>query len=556
MKAAEEPDDPATTVSITFQVRPGREGEFEQFLQGIQGDVSRFPGFLGARIFRPSRGQSRYRVVLRFDRASNLRRWQKSDERRLWYARGEELAQGAPTIEDITGTAQERPIGMALTPLQEFVKTSVSGIGLLLAGTVLALVLANSPLSDGYTRFWETHLTIGLPGFEISEPLRRWVNDALMSIFFFLLGLEIKREVLVGELRSPRQAAFPIAAALGGAVVPALLYLVLNLGGQGARGWGIPIGTDTAFALGVLSLLGGKVRPVLLVFLTAETIVDDIIAVLVIAVFYTASISWPALAVAAVLMLVLALANHAGINNIGVYAVLGVAVWLAVFESGVHGTIAGVLVAMAIPSRAFINPGAFLKRSRQLLDEFERSCEAAPNILTNETQQRVARTVEQLSEQVETPMTKLEHRLNPWVAYGILPIFAFANAGIPVLSGLGEAITNPVTWGVVLGLAVGKPIGITLFSWLAARAGVAARPRAIEWSHVASIGFLSGIGFTMSLFITELSFEHGPLADAARVGILMASLIAGAAGYLILRATLKPAAVEEGDDMPDIEEKS
>ena len=548
LQTTEERDDPAVTVSITFQVRPGREPDFEQFLGGISEAVSEFPGFLGVRVFRPPRGQSQYRVVLRFDRESNLRRWQGSDERRIWYARGEDLAQEAPTIEDITGTAQERPIALALTPLQEFVRTSVSGIGLLLAGAVLALVLANTPLSEGYTRFWETHLTVGVPGFEISEPLRRWVNDALMAIFFFLLGLEIKREVLVGELRSPRQAALPIAAALGGAVVPALLYLVFNLGGEGMRGWGVPIGTDTAFALGILSLLGSRVRPVLLVFLTAETIVDDIIAVLVIAVFYTETISWPALGVAAVLMLVLALANHAGINHLGVYAVLGVAVWLAVFESGVHGTIAGVLVAMAIPSRAWINPSAFLTRSRQLLDEFERSCRIAPSILTNETQQGVARAVEQLSMQVETPMTKLEHRLNPWVAFGILPIFALANAGIPVLSGLGAALTNPVTWGVVAGLVVGKPVGIMLFSWVAVRAGAAMRPRTVEWSHIAAVGFLSGIGFTMSLFITELSFKAGPTADAARVGILLASIVAGAAGYLILRATLPPPG--SGNDQP------
>jgi NhaA family Na+:H+ antiporter len=551
----EERDDSAVTVSITFQVRPGREADFEQFLEGIDEAVSRFRGFLGARVFRPPRGQNQYRVVLRFDSESNLARWQESEERRVWYALSEELAEEAPTIEDITGTSQERPIALALTPLQEFVKTSVSGIGLLLAGAVLALVLANSPLSEGYTHFWETHLTVGVPGFEISEPLRRWVNDALMAIFFFLLGLEIKREVLAGELRSPRQAAFPVAAALGGAIVPALLYLVFNLGGEGIRGWGIPIGTDTAFALGVLSLLGSRVRPVLLVFLTAETIVDDIIAVLVIAVFYTERISWPALGIAAALLVVLALANHAGINNLLVYAVLGVGVWLAVFESGVHGTIAGVLVAMTIPSRAWINPSAFLARTRQLLVEFEHSYRNGPSILTNETQQRVARTVEELSEQVETPMTKLEHRLNPWVAFGILPIFALANAGIPVLSGLGDALTNPVTWGVVAGLAVGKPVGITLFSWLAVRSGAAVRPRAIQWPHIASIGFVSGIGFTMSLFITELSFVPGPIADAARVGILLASLIAGAAGYLILRATLAPASTAD-DDTSGFEEEN
>ncbi|MDQ3928248.1 MAG: Na+/H+ antiporter NhaA, partial [Chloroflexota bacterium] len=247
-----------------------------------------------------------------------------------------------------------------------------------------------------------------------------------------------------------------------------------------------------------------------------------------------------ALGVAAALMVVLGVANYAGITHWGVYAVLGVGVWLAIFESGVHGTIAGVLVAIMVPSRAWINPSAFLMRSRQLIDEFERSSHIGPSILTNEPQQRVTQTLEQLCQQVETPMTHLEHRLNPLVAFGILPVFALANAGIPVVSGLGGALTSPVTWGVVAGLVFGKPLGITLFSWLAVRARVALRPGAIKWRHVAAIGFLSGIGFTMSLFITELSFEAGPIADAARVGILMASLVAGAVGYLMLRATLPP----------------
>ena len=556
MQVTEARDDPTVTVSITFQVRPDREPDFEQFLRDINEVVSDFPGFLDARVFRPPRGQSQYRVVLRFDSASNLRRWQESEERQILYARVEELAHEAPTFEHITGTAQERPIALALAPLQEFVRTNVSGIGLLLAGAVVALVLANSPLSEGYTRFWETHLTVGVPGFAISEPLRRWVNDALMALFFFLLGLEIKREVLVGELRSPRQAALPIAAALGGAVVPALVYAALNLNGAGLRGWGIPIGTDTAFALGIMSLLGSRVRPVLLVFLTAETIVDDIIAVLVIAVFYTETISWPALAVAAALLAVLALANYAGIHHWAVYAVLGLGVWLAVFESGVHGTIAGVLVAMMVPSRAWINPRAFLARGRQLLDEFEHSFHSGRSFLTNEPQQRVTQTLEELCLQVETPMTHLEHRLNPLIAFGILPVFALANAGIPVLSGLGAALTSPVTWGVVAGLVVGKPVGITLFTWLAVRAGAALRPRAIAWSHVAAVGFLSGIGFTMSLFITELSFEAGPIADAARVGILLASLIAGVIGYLMLRATLPPPGATVREVTPGLEEES
>ncbi len=532
-----ERDDGAVTISITRRVRPGREREFEEYLRGISEEASRFPGHLGVRIFRPARGDRQYRVVFRFDRESNLRRWKESEERRAWYARGEELAEDAPQIANITGTAQEARLVMALTPLEGFVRTSVSGIGLLLLGTVLALVLANSPLAGAYDRFWATELTVGAPGFGITESLRHWVNDGLMALFFFIVGLEIKREVLVGEMRRPRQAALPIAAAVGGVVVPALAFTAFNLGGEGARGWGIPMATDTAFSLGVLSLLGSRVRPLLLVFLTAFAIVDDILAVLVIAVFYTDAISWPALGVAAALLGVLAVANRAGFHRWPVYAFVGLGVWLAVFESGVHATVAGVLVAMTVPARSWINPSEFLARGRRLIDDFERACYAAPSILTNEPQQQASQALEQLCEDVETPMTHLQHRLNPWVAFGILPLFAFANAGIPLLSGLGAALASPVTWGVVAGLVVGKPLGITLFAWLAVRAGIAVLPGAIAWRHVCGVGWLGGIGFTISLFVTELAFEHGPVANAARVGILIASVIARGGG-LDPRATL------------------
>jgi Na+:H+ antiporter, NhaA family len=534
----DERDDSAVTVSISNRVRPGREREYEEFLRGIDDAVSYFPGYLGARVFRPSRGDRQYRVVLRFERERDLRRWMESDERRAWYLRAEALIEDAPWVANITGTAQERPLALALTPLEDFVRTSVSGIGLLLLGTALAVVLANSPLSGAYARFWETELTVGVAGFGITESLRHWVNDGLMALFFFIVGLEIKREVLVGELRYPRQAALPIAAALGGAVVPALIYTGFNLGGEGARGWAIPTATDTAFSLGILSLLGSRVRPLLLVFLTAFAIVDDILAVLVIAVFYTDAISWPVLGVAAVLLGVLVVANGAGFHRWPVYAILGLGVWLAVFESGVHATVAGVLVAMTVPARSWINPSEFLVRGRQLMDDFERACYATPSMLSNEPQQQATQALERLCEDVETPMTHLQHQVNRWVAFGILPLFAFANAGIPLVRGLGEALTSPVTWGVVAGLVVGKPVGVTLFAWLAVRAGIAVRPGAITWTHVVGVAWLGGIGFTISLFVAELAFDASPIADAARIGILVGSVIAGTVGYLILKATL------------------
>jgi Na+:H+ antiporter, NhaA family len=543
----EEPENSAVTVSITLRVRQGEEETFERFLQGITAAASRFPGYLGERTMRPLRGGQRYRVVLRFDRESNLRRWLDSEERQTLYARADHLIAAEPRIENITGTAQDRRLALALAPLGGFVRTSISGIGLLLLGTVVALVLANSPLSGAYTRFWETELTIGTQNFGITTSLRHWINDGLMALFFFIVGLEIKRELLVGDLRSPRQAALPIAAALGGAVVPALVYLAFNLGGEVTRGWGIPIGTDTAFSLGVITLLGSRASPLLLVFLTAFAIIDDIVAVLVIAIFYTDTISWPAIGMAVVLLGVLIVANAAGIHRWPLYAFLGLGVWVAVYESGVHGTIAGVLVAMTVPARSLINPSEFLRRARRALEAFEGACYRASSMLSNEAQQEAAQTLERLCEDVETPMTHLEHRLNPWVAFGILPLFALANAGIPLLSGLGQTLTSPVTWGVMVGLVIGKPVGITLFTWLAVRLGIAVRPDAIGWRQIAGVALLGGIGFTMSLFITELAFAPGPIADAARVGILFGSLIAGVAGYLVLKATLpQPRGDERG----------
>ena len=526
------------TLEIRIQARQGREREFEQYLRSVNQAAANFPGFLGARVLRPPRGSREYRVVMRFDRKVNLQQWLESDEKKEWHARGEGLAENSPRIENITGTAQEQPLALALAPVSEFVRTSISGIGLLLIGALLALMLANSPWAEAYEHFWETEFTIGTASFGITESLRHWINDALMALFFFTVGLEIKREVLVGELRRPRQAALPIAAAIGGALTPALIYLVLNAGDGAMSGWGIPIGTDTAFSLGILSLLAARVPPLLIVFVTAFAIVDDIIAVLVIAVFYTDQIAWSALGLAAVLLGALLVANLAGFHRWPVYAFLGLGVWLAVFQSGIHGTIAGVLVAMTVPSRSWINPKAFVTRARELLDEFETACDSTMRILSNERQQRATQALEELSEDVETPLTHLQHRLNPWVVYAVLPLFAFANAGIPLVDGLGDAIRSSVTWGVIAGLVVGKPLGISLFAWLAVRTGVALLPADISWRDVMSVAALGGIGFTMSLFISELAFGPDISADDARIGILIGSVVIGALGYRFLRLTL------------------
>jgi NhaA family Na+:H+ antiporter len=429
---------------------------------------------------------------------------------------------------------------MALTPFEQFVRTSVSGIGLLLLGTAAAILLANTPLAHAYEVFWTTKFTIGTEAFGVTMSLRHWVNDGLMALFFFVVGLEIKREVLVGEMRSPRQAALAIAAAAGGVTVPALFFLAFNPAGPGLQGWGVPIGTDTAFALGIITLFGTRVRPILLVFLTAFSIVDDILAVGVIAVFYTESISLSASAIAIALLGALVVVNQAGFHRWPIYAVLGLAVWLAVLKSGVHATAAGVLVALVVPARSWINPSEFLVRGRKFLDDFEAACYLAPNILTNEPQQQATHGLDRLVEDVETPMTYFQTRLNPWVAFGILPIFAFANAGIPLSSEVGAALRNPVAWGVIAGLIIGKPVGIMLFSWLAVRLGIARLPPAITWRQIVGVGCLGGVGFTISLFITELAFGEGALAHAARVGIVVGSLVAGTVGYVVLRAVLPP----------------
>jgi NhaA family Na+:H+ antiporter len=528
------------TISIIVRVRPGRESDFEDYLLGFEQSASKFTGFLGARLFRPPRGDNRYRILLRFDSEANLRHWTDSEERAIWMERGAEFTEAPPLAANITGTAQASRLAIVRTPLNQYVQANVSSIGLLLLGTFLALIFANSPLSDWYSDLWNTYLTIGVEGFSITATLRHWINDCLMALFFFIVGLEIKREVLVGELRYPRQATLPIAAAVGGAVGPALVYLAIVYGGEGTHGWGIPIGTDTAFSIGLIALLGTRVRPQLLVFLTAFAIIDDIIAVLVIAIFYTDQIAWGAMAAAGGILLVLILANRAGIYRWPVYAVLGVALWLAIFESGIHGTLAGVLVAMTVPSRSWINPSEFLARGRRILHDFEEASYSTLNMLSNERQQHATQSLARLTEQVEAPLTHFLHRLHPAVSYGVVPLFAFANAGIPIVDGFGDAVRSPVAWGVILGLIVGKPLGITLFTWLAVRTGIAVLHPTIKWSHVFGVAWLGGVGFTMSLFISELAFGADELADVSRIGILIGSVIAGFAGYFILRKVLPP----------------
>jgi len=361
-----------------------------------------------------------------------------------------------------------------------------------------------------------------------------------MAVFFFVVGLEIKRELLVGELASPRQAALPAVAALGGVLVPAGIYALLNRGTVGAQGWGIPMATDIAFALGVLALLGDRIPLGLKVFLTALAIVDDIAAVLVIAVFYTTQVTWAALGAAAVILVVLIAANRLGARRPVVYAVLGLALWLAVFESGVHATVAGVLLALTIPANTRIDPRAFLDRSRATLVAFDRAGsdeETGASILTNGERQEALAELEDVVEGAGAPLHRMEHVLHPWVAFAIMPLFALANAGVRIEGDLGAALGNRVTLGVMLGLVLGKQLGVTMAAWMAVRSGVTDLPEGVGWHHIYGAGWLAGIGFTMSLFVADLAFagDDGELLTAAKLGILVASLIAGVGGWLILR---------------------
>jgi NhaA family Na+:H+ antiporter len=437
--------------------------------------------------------------------------------------------------------ARERPpVERIVRPFQDFAHKQSSGGILLIAATVIALTWDNSPWGESYVALWHTKLSVGVGDFSITKDLTHWINDGLMAVFFLVVGLEIKREVLVGELSSARNAVLLVAAALGGAVVPALIYLLINAGTEGSAGWGIPMATDIAFALGVLALLGQRAPTALKVFVTALAIVDDTVAVLVIALFYTSEISWGALGGGAVFLAALIVANVLGVGRTLLYAVLGVGLWLCFLLSGVHATIAGVLLALTIPATSFINPGAFLERSRYVLERFAQAGEKGENVLANEERQAALHALNHAAYKLEPPLHELEHTLHPWVVFAIMPLFALANAGVPLGGGAVEALTSPVALGIVLGLVVGKQLGITLFAWLAVRSGLSELPEGIGWRHVYGVGWLAGIGFTMSLFISDLAFSEDSLIEDAKLGIECASLIAGVVGWTILRGASRP----------------
>ena len=425
-------------------------------------------------------------------------------------------------------------VARMLGPFQEFARTGALGGIVLLACTALALGWANSAWTDGYFALWGTEIDVGLASHPLRLSLRDWINDGLMAVFFLLVGLEMKREVLVGELASPRQAMLPIAAALGGMLFPALVYVALNGGGEGARGWGIPMATDIAFALGVLALLGPRVPLGLKVFLVALAIVDDLGAVLVIAGFYTSTIHPHALAAAGAVVVLLVVLNRARVHALSPYLALGVLLWVAVHDSGVHATVAGILLALAIPTRSRIDADEFSARVGDVIVDFRRGETGDRLVLTSSAQQEALHALAVGATAVTPPLLRLEHALHRPVSFAIMPLFALANAGVR-LATFGEAISSRVAWGVALGLLVGKTAGIALFAWIAVRTGVASLPAGVGWRTIYASSWLGAIGFTMALFVAGLAFAGTPMLETAKAGILVASTVAGAVGYAMLR---------------------
>ncbi len=431
------------------------------------------------------------------------------------------------------------PIERLLKPFALFAKQASAGGIVLLACALLALVWANSPLGSYYFNLWMTPVEVRFGNLvDIDKPLILWINDGLMAVFFFLVGMEIKRELLVGELRSPRKAALSMAAALGGMIVPALIYVALNWGTPEVRGWGVPMATDIAFALGALALLGTRAPLALKVFLTALAIVDDLGAVMIIAVFYTENLKTDMLLYSLMFWGAMIAMNRLGVRNPITYFILSLGMWYFMLKSGVHATVAGVLGAFAIPVRSRIDPELFMARVREYLNRFDQPTPERTIILTPE-QQSAVEAIEREALRVQSPLQRLEHQLHYFVAFAVMPIFALANAGVTLGGENGIDWTSRVIWGVALGLLVGKPLGISLFAWIALRLGLAQLPQGINFIHITGVGFLAGIGFTMALFIGGLAFSGDEL-NYAKLGILSGSALAGAIGFTMLKLWTKP----------------
>ncbi len=422
-----------------------------------------------------------------------------------------------------------------LNPIKRFISNSTTSGIVLFSSAIVAIILANSPLAEWYFNLWHIKFSIGFDNFMVSKDLNHWINDGLMAIFFFVVGLELKREIIAGELNNFRKSVLPIAAAVGGMVFPALIYLLFNPSGEAQNGWGIPMATDIAFALGVLYLLGDKVPISAKIFLTALAIVDDIGAVLVIAFFYTSDINFESLLVGAIFLAVLVSANYLGVRNVFFYGLIGIGgLWLAFLMSGVHATIAAVIAAFTIPANVTVDETNFFKKAGALLDKYR---EIAPNNKPTVTddQLHVLNEIRTLSKSAQTPLQRLEHALHPLVAFVVMPIFALCNAGVLLSDNIIAQAISPVAMGVFFGLMLGKVIGITGAAWLLTKFKIAELPFGLNNKHVIGIAFLGAIGFTMSLFVAELAFSNAETINQAKIGILLSSIVASFIGFFIIK---------------------
>jgi len=418
-----------------------------------------------------------------------------------------------------------------------FLHWEAAGSLVLLAATAAALAWANSPNRDLYMRLAHTPIAVGMGEGTYTASLQHWVNDLLMAVFFFVIGLEIKRELVLGELSTVEKATLPVMAALGGMLVPAAIYWAINAGGPGSRGWGVPMATDIAFAIGILAVFGSRVPAGLKVFLAALAIADDLGAVLVIAIFYSEAIRlWP-LAIGAVVLLLIALATRKDIRRPGLYVTMGLLVWASVTLSNLHPTVAGILVAMMIPVRAKWEPKEFFAAIARRIEDLRAKDLTRDSMIADRDQQEALDDLHRATSGMRPMGQVLERNLHPFVVFVILPLFAFFNAGV-VVELTGAALGDPVGVGIVLGLVLGKQIGIMLFSWLAVKSGRGALPDSVTWAQLYGAACLAGVGFTMSLFITDLAFDDERLMTAAKLAILAASVVAAVWGAVILNRRL------------------
>jgi NhaA family Na+:H+ antiporter len=429
-----------------------------------------------------------------------------------------------------------------VNPFEWFLKNVTSGGVLLIFVTALALLWANSPLKEYYQSLWEYDFILGLQPFELKKSILHWINDGMMAIFFFVVGLEIKREFIAGELSTFRQAIFPVFAAFGGMIVPIALYSSFGFAGEMSQGWGIPMATDIAFSLAILGILGKKVPLSLKVFLTALAIVDDLGAVLVIALFYSQTILWHYLFFAFGLLLILLIANYFNIQNLYFYTYVGFLIWLLFLKSGIHPTIAGVLVAFTIPMRPKIRINEFIPKIKNGLKYFSSLPKEDKKFVMTNQQLAAIDHIETLVKKTQSPLQMIEHNLSGVVNYLILPLFALANAGVTIFSPgspfSSGKVFNELSIAVAFSLIFGKAIGISLFSWLAVKLGLSIKPGNVPWKAFIGLGFLGGIGFTMSLFISSLAFDTRELMNQAKIGIFFGSIIAGLIGFFILKKSL------------------